>query len=549
MAFALREYQKEAVRSVRDDWRSHSDVLGVMATGGGKTQTYLQLLTESVGADKRALVLAHREELITQPVERVERFWPEWRTRTGIVQADTDEPDRQITVGSVQTLVNPVRLARVLDHGPIDYLVVDESHHSVADSYLSIWKSLKEANPDLRHLGVTATPIRSDKRGLAQVYSRTSFNIQIPLLQKLGYLVPVDTRMIETGISLAGVATRGGDFDQKSLASAWECDNLFELMVESHSKWASGRKAIAFTASVEGAHRLAEFFNSAGISAKAADGTTGKEIRRGILRDFRSGDTDVLCNCFLYTEGLDVPEVSAIHWARPSKSQLVVAQGIGRGLRVSPGKENCIVLFFSPVEIESLVTPGDVLGVARPLVSGQSVGEEEESAGGGLPQAEKIMRGDSDSLMAIAIDLLATSPMAWHFEEGVSTLSLGDRDRNGVSRTLAIVSNLEGFYLVAVLKKTGYREETSLIAICQDYEEATDRGADYALQYGSAVLFRKNRGWEKSPVSEGQAVWIRKCRIGDPSRMTRGEASKRITHHFACRTLAREGWIQKRQAA
>jgi len=331
----LREYQIEAIEAVKQDWESgHSDVLVVVGTGGGKTQIFLQLLIDSLGENKRGLILAHRQELIDQPLERIEKFWPEWFLRTGVVMAERDEVGKQLVIGSVQTLSQQKRLARVLAHGPIDYVVHDEAHHVAARSHMQLLRTLKEVNPNLRHLGVTATPLRSDGDGLAKVYQKVSYKAGIRELIKLGFLVPFKALGIQTTISVKGIKTVAGDFNQGQLKKVYEVDNAFDLVVASHQQYAADRKAMAFTVSVEGAHRLAEKFNEAGISAAAADGTTSKEERMQILARFRQGKIQVLCNCFLWVEGLDLPEISCIHQVRPTQSDLVYVQMIGRSLRI-----------------------------------------------------------------------------------------------------------------------------------------------------------------------------------------------------------------------
>ena len=343
----LRDYQVQAVRNVRRGWANgQHHLLGVMATGGGKTHVFLQTLIEELEAHpgRRALILAHRIELITQPLERLEQFWPEWGMRAGIVMAETNQCDKQIVVATVQTLASPsgARVAELLAHGPIDYLVTDEAHHATASTYVALYKRLLEANPHLKHLGVTATPMRADGAGLVEVYDDVAFKYGIAELVKARWLVPPRWLAIQTGISLAGVAVRNGDFAAKQLANVYETQNCFDLVVESHQKHADGRQCLAFVETVDGAYRLAETFQRAGVRAEAADGTTRKDEREAILRRFRAAKTQVLCNVGLWTEGLDVPQVSCIHQVRPTKSDGLYMQMVGRGLRPVPGKEDCI---------------------------------------------------------------------------------------------------------------------------------------------------------------------------------------------------------------
>src|SRR6185503_12410646 len=173
----LRPYQTEAIAAIRNDWTTHQDVLLVMATGGGKTQCFLQIAMDALDAEPaaRCLVIAHRAELIEQPVERVRQMNSAWlmagcldRPRVGVVMASQNDCDRQLTIATVQTLSSEKRLARLLAYGPITHLIIDECHHACAKTYLSLWERLRAAYPGLRHLGVTATPMRADGDGLSR---------------------------------------------------------------------------------------------------------------------------------------------------------------------------------------------------------------------------------------------------------------------------------------------------------------------------------------------------------------------------------------------
>lgn len=327
----LRPYQQQIIDAVKADWQKYTDVLVTAATGSGKTLVFLQLLIDMLTDNaKRALILSHRQELIHQPVERIEQHWPEWTWHTGIVMADNDDCSKRITVATVQTLSSEKRLRQLLAYGPIDYLITDETHHATADSYVKVYDMLKDVNPEMRHLGVTATPIRSDGAGLVQVFQKESAHFGIRELVKMGYLAPPRWLAIQTGISLKGVTSHNGDYSAKRLADVFDTSNCFDLVVESHRKYADGRQCLAFTASVAGAYNLAEKFNESGIVAAAADATTAKSERHEILRDFRNGKIQVLCNMGLFTEGLDVPQVSCIHQVRPTKSDALYTQCLDR---------------------------------------------------------------------------------------------------------------------------------------------------------------------------------------------------------------------------
>ena len=312
----LRDYQVQAIEAVEHAWEHHSDVLGVAATGAGKTVIFIALAIRQTihNPNARIVVLAHREELIAQPIERLRAVAGDWlmdgsldRPRVGRLLGEQKDYDRQLTVATVQTLgyrrkntdgqwVYP-HLEKLLAAGPIDYLITDEAHHAISPSYLQVVECLRAANPALRHLGVTATPQRGDGKAMANGFTHTAFTVTIADLVRRGYLVKPTWYAITTQIDLAGVKTVAGDFQQKALADRFDTDACRQVVVAAHKEYAHDRPAIAFTVSVAGAYALAEAFRQAGYTAVAADGTTDKAVRRGLLADFRAGRYQILVNC------------------------------------------------------------------------------------------------------------------------------------------------------------------------------------------------------------------------------------------------------------
>jgi superfamily II DNA or RNA helicase len=551
MTMALRPYQRETIDRVKADWASgYSDVMVTMATGGGKTVVFLQLLDEVMRPGQRALIIAHRKELIDQPLERIRTMFPQRMARAGIVMAEQNEAHAETVIATVQTLQSAKRMQQILAHGKIDYLIIDEAHHACADTYQNVIALLKAGNPDLLHLGVTATPLRADKRGLRDVYEKESAHYGIRELVKQGYLATPRWLAIETGISLAGVRSNGAgenrDFNQTELASVFETSNCFELVVETHKKYAAERPAICFTASVAGAYALAQTFNDAGIPAAASDGTMGKAARAELLTGFRTGAIQVLCNVALWTEGLDLPEISCIHQVRPTQSDGLYTQMIGRALRILPGKIDALILDYVPAETRNIAMLGDVLGVdARKEVYLKPAEEAEvgEAVGGFTFDGNiKWLEGNPMELVSRQLDYLDAAPWRWLMPEGKGgpiVLGLGNAS-DGVDRTLVISRPGETVRAYLVAKRETERRHTAYLAKQGTLEEVSEWAADYAEQRGNRTLAGKARRWAHLPASEGQIKFAKALGVLKEG-MARGDMADAITAKLALNACNRAG--------
>lgn len=546
----FRPHQRTTIDGIRIAWHQGiANVLAVVATGGGKTHIFLGLIDEILKDEPSArfLIIAHRKELIEQPAERIAEFWPHRLLDVGIVMADQNDLERRITIATVQTLQSAHRLAGILAHGPIDYLIIDECHHANAQSYLTIIDALRVANPSLRHLGVTATPLRSDDGGLP--YDKKVAHFGVKELVRDGYLAPPRWLAIQTGISLAQVpmvygGANGADFNQRQLVNVFETDNCFDLVAESHKKYADGRKALAFVVSVEGAYRLAETFNKAGIAAAAADGTTDKEARRGILNDFRNGRYQVLVNMALWTEGLDLPEVSCIHQVRPTKSDALYMQMVGRALRLFPGKDDALVLDYAPAEARNVTMMGDVLGVkVRKDVYIQDKVEEGEVVAGFTFDRNGLnwLQGNPMEIVSRQLDYMSATPWRWHHigQGDWLTLGLGPGE-DGTDRTLAISPPGTEMHLWGVARGAEERWARAYHLSTGTFEEIQLIAEEYCLKWGNETLAFKAARWRKEAPTEGQLKFAKRLGL-DVFGKTRGQLAADITHKLAVQALKRAG--------
>lgn len=551
----LRPYQRQTIDAIRRDWKAgYKNVLAVGATGMGKTVVFLALIHEILQEQPAArfMIVAHRKELIDQPAERLAQFWPERSHMVGIVMGNTDEPDAQIIIGTIQTLQIDRRLDAVLAHGAIDYLIIDETHHSSADGYLKVINRLREVNPHLLHLGVTATPVRADGDGLP--YDVKSAHFGVRELVKDKYLAPPRWLAINTKIDIGQIAINygngGADFNQSQLKSVFETDRCYELVVETHQRYAAGRKAIAFTVSVEGAVKLAEEFNKAGIPAASASGTTSKDDRKEILAAFRRGELEVLTNCALFTEGVDLPDISCIHQVRPTKSDGLYLQMVGRGLRLHPGKEDCLILDYAPADARNVVMLGDVLGVKVKKVAyiKESEDAEEGDALAGFTFDGEDFGWMGNSPMEIVsrqLDYLNLSPYTWQGEKGDWLyLGLGPGERDEIDRTLAISPPGDTMTLWGVFKRNEERWHSAMKLAEGTFEELSEIADGYIEKHGNQTLAMKQRGWRSQPPSDGQIKFATKLGIKIMG-MTKGQVANAITQKLAFNALKRAGAISR----
>lgn len=377
----LRPYQREALDHVYEHWDSDSDLgaMLVMSTGTGKTRTALQLVVDAIERGDRVVWLAHRSELLDQPMRDLAKTWPQHAAKGGVVQADRNAADAQVVFASIDTLRTKKRRDLVLSHGPVGVLVVDEAHHSMAKSHRKVIDAM--TGPDTLLLGLTATPDREDGADLGEHWEIV-FSYGLVDAIRDGFLVPpfaVVERL--ANLDLSKVSGRR-DYDDaalgrelliagivehtvKQLGCPHVCEELpdRERTKEINPK---GRSGMVFTATVEQARLTAAALREVGWTARYICAETPPIERRRILRAFRVGDVFWLCNAAVLTEGTDLPRASVIVLARPTKSWSLAIQMIGRGLRLNDGKEDCMILDLAGATDEhNLISAPVLIGGSR----------------------------------------------------------------------------------------------------------------------------------------------------------------------------------------
>lgn len=333
----LRPYQLDAIEAVEKIGVRRP--LVVHPTGAGKTVTFSHLIGRRPG---RSIVLVHREELVAQTVEKMALIAPE--LSVGVVKAERDEYAADVVVASIQTAYRPHRMARL---GGFSTVVVDEAHHASAPSWRKVLEhlgSFAEDGTAPLTVGFTATPERDQGKKLGHVWQDVAHYRSIREMIYQGYLVPVAGQMVETDADFSQVKVSRGDFSETSLGEELARSGAIAEIADAYKTFASDRKGVAFTPTVATAQSLAEKLCARGIPAEAVWGDMPTDERKAVLARLRAGRTRCVTNCAVLTEGFDEPSVDCIVVARPTRAHALYIQMVGRGLRLYPGKNDCLIL-------------------------------------------------------------------------------------------------------------------------------------------------------------------------------------------------------------
>lgn len=348
----LRDYQREAIDAAYA-WHSTNDgaCLIEVPTGGGKSLILGTLAAEAVAVGASVLILAHRKELIEQ----------NWRACTqaglppdavGLIsgQLNKRDRDRKVTVASIQTLAN-----RPHSFGAWDLVLIDECHLvSAGDNtrYQKVLRAAKTMTPDVRIIGLTATPYRLSSGRLDEgedaLFQGTAYRVDLARLLAAGHLCPLISKATLAAIDTSGLATRGGEFVDHALHQRCDDPALITAIVEELCTLGANRaKWLIFCAGVGHAQHMAEALTAAGIPTAAVHGDLDADARRTALDGLKSGRLRALTNCDVLTTGYDEPAISLIAMCRPTLSTGLYVQMLGRGFRTHPSKTDTLVLDFA----------------------------------------------------------------------------------------------------------------------------------------------------------------------------------------------------------
>lgn len=354
MPLTLRPEQSEAIQSVYSHYQEHDgDPLVVLPTGTGKSLVQAELAKGIIAPfpATRILCLAPSKELIEQNASEILGQWP--GAPVGIYCAGLDHRDlhSQITVASIQSIYK-----RAHELPAFHVVIVDECHlipRKANAMYQTLFTALREKYPELRIIGLTATPFRLASGSLIEgedaMFSRICYELSMTTAIEKGYLCPLTTKRTETHLDTSDVAIRGGEFVQKELAAAVDKDDVTSAAVDEIIKHAGTerRSWLIFATSQKHAQHIHEHLIARGITSACVTSKTPKKERDQSVQIFRNGQIRALVNVNCFTTGFNVKRVDLIAMLRPTESPGLYVQKGGRGTRLFPGKKNCLVLDFA----------------------------------------------------------------------------------------------------------------------------------------------------------------------------------------------------------
>lgn len=487
----LRDYQKECINKINGI--NKGSYLVQMATGLGKTATFTNIPRKG-----RVLILAHREELVEQPVKYYD-------CSVGIEMAGSKSNNEEVVIASVQSLYK--RLDK-FNSNDFDMIITDEAHHAAAKTYKGIFNYFK---PRL-HLGFTATPNRGDKVRLDDIYKDIIFSRDIKWAIENKYLSNIYCIRTDIGYNLSAVRNRLGDLDSKQLEENLNIEKLNKAVAEVYYKYAKGQTVI-FATSVKHAKAIAKEIKDSVV-------VTSNTVNRGlILNKFKAKEIKVLINCMILTEGTDLPMIETIIIARPTQNESLYIQMVGRGLRLYPNKDKLILIDCVGVTGEhNICTAPSLLGLDLDNVPRDKL---------------SIIEGNILDLPAI-IDVECDTPESWI--RNIEIVNMWAKKQKYNTHNMNLFKMPNGDLVVAIEKeklKISAQDELGNVKIEDKFmpmQQALDilykrLCIDYS-DYRSLWDLTRCKKWGKEPATEKQKYIIQqKIKDYNVRNLTKLEAS------------------------
>lgn len=498
MNIQLRNYQQECIELI--DKLEPGSYLIQMATGCGKTATFTNIKRKG-----RVLVLAHREELVTQPIKY-------YNCPVGIEMANNKSNGEEVVIASIMSLTHRLNKFKPDD---FDLIIIDEAHHAAAKSYKKI---IEYFRPRLI-LGFTATPNRGDKVRLDDVFQKIIFQKDLKWAIKNKYLTDIYCMRVNIGYDISGVAKRMGDFAPSELEEALDTDVLNKAIAEAYNKYAKGQTLI-FATSVKHCEDIAkEIPGAVAVTAETKN-------REELIKKFTNREIPVLVNCMIFTEGTDMPLVETVMIARPTQNSSLYTQMVGRGLRLYPGKEKLVLIdLVGTTGKASLCTAPTLLGIDLETVP---------------KTKQEEIEGDLFDLPEI-VQNLADCPESWI--RNIEIVNLWAKEQQYETHNVNWFKMPNGDMVLQLKNRRliipcpNELGETTLNNQKVKLQEAFDRAYEYLIENYSEQRYLWDvaivKKWGKSQATEKQKNMIsRMYRNFDTAELTKSEASQILNRLF-----------------
>jgi superfamily II DNA or RNA helicase len=538
MSFELRPYQQDALDAIRNSYESGiSKQLIVIPTGGGKTVTFTSI-PYIIPDSLPMLVLAHREELLDQAAKTISQVHPEFKVQ--IEQANRKvDLDCDIVVASVPTLGRSD--SDRINKFSRDYfktIVIDECHHASSKTYTNI---LDYFNFKFL-LGVTATPQRSDNLRLTDVFEEIVYYKNMSDLIQEGWLSRIVGYRVKTSVDISSVKTVRGDFAEGQLQKAIDIPVRNDSIVAAYNDLTPDTKAIVFCAGVQHANNVALSFQKSDIPSAVVVGSTSSEERHRIFSDFRQGKIKVVVNVGVLTEGFDEPSVETIILARPTRSNLLYTQIVGRGVRLFEGKTHCNIIDIAdatkgkkPLGLPSLMgLPPDFDLQGNDLLEVAEKYEDllEKSPG----RALKALTLDDIEIAYKQIDLFMPPPVN-EIVQKYSRLVWVETSENNFYLTINENESLRIFIDTMGRWTVEHRDKSSknpptILGYPKDMRESFSRSDKWVMKRYDTRLIDSTAPWRGDPPTEKQIKILRKIGVPLTKEINKGVASQIISKYF-----------------
>src|SRR6266702_4062049 len=527
MEIVLREYQEACMQGILASYEQNKSgsELVVLPCRAGKTIIFSQVIYALAQKyDTSAMVIADRDELLNKAADKYRMVKPD--AIIGKVGSGVHEYGGEVTIASIQTIHRPEhmkRLKALYGTGKGLLIIVDEADLSAAPTYQIVLESF----PNAFVLMVTATPDRLDGKplldGKKPLYEASIIDLAT---HEPAYLCDMRAIPIQTNLSLDGIHTQAGDFKIDELEAAVDTDDRNQLIVQKYQQYASGRRAACFAVTVEHAEHITEAFNDAGIASGVVVGITPLPERKRLYKAFRCGEVKVLTTVNVLSRGWDEPLCDCIIMARPTQSRALFVQAIGRGLRLAPGKQDCIILDITDNCLKHRLEPqslrkilGKHLNDEESLLEALAREKEEIGLKTSVHQERKLKEQRNKD-----IELSLLVKLDWQLKpDGKFILEIGKEKHR-----IALVPDEYGEFYSVWARLAPYYEpqlwlENAPLDWCQNFAE---KRARLLLSDAKNVkLIDRTASWRNYPATDKQLNLLEKFHVEYSPQITKGEAA------------------------